>query len=223
MTHTTNTSEAIRPSRSETRAWSLFRLKLTSQTKSLLAGAWLGALVVMGTVLMLRILPDRFDQVVYTQVAAGDHIVFVVVASGLPPDEYVDAVRRAEDAAHRYADGCGCHFSTVGVATQSITRAGLLVLGKFGDFDEVDIGRRWFNSGLKRFTSHMGIPETLPQVIILRETVRILNQRDWASRRLVELGRFIGPQALSEWEDAGYPLTLDGARLISADSGTGVP
>jgi len=90
---------------------------------------------------------------------------------------------------------------------------GQWILERFGEFDELIVGRSWFNSGVKRFATDMGAIETLPQVIGILETVQV-SPRDWSSLRLVELGRFIGRDALYDWERRGYPISAESGRIV---------
>jgi hypothetical protein len=185
------------------------RPTLTDRSKWLLVGGWIGAVAVAGSFLIVWGLSAPPPQLVHTEVGPGEHIIFVVLASTMPSDEFASVVAEGLEAARAYSSSCGCGFSTVGVAEHPLVGAGRLILKKYGDFDEVDLGRGWFNSGGKRFSKDMGGPGDRPQIVVLRETVSIIDNRDWQSERIVELGRFVGPDQVFDWASRGFPLGED--------------
>jgi len=89
----------------------------------------------------------------------------------------------------------------------------LWILDQFGHFDEVDVGRSWFNSGLKRFAGDMDASTDLPQVIAVLETIEV-GSNGWRSLRRLELARFAGPKELEDWKEQGFPLDLEGASVL---------
>lgn len=77
----------------------------------------------------------------------------------------------------------------------------------------MDVGRSWFNSGLKRFAGDMNASTDLPQVIAVLETIEV-RSNGWRSLRRLELARFAGPRELEDWKEQGFPLDLDEARIL---------
>ncbi len=177
----------------------------------ILANVWLGLLSFGGIILLISSLhnpPFSSDSPVDTQYSSGTHVIFVVIGAGPPGDEYVASVRRARSAFRRFANANGLLFSTVGVATQMPVDRGLWVLEQFGHFDEVDVGRTWFNTGVRMFAVEMGATTNLPQVVVILEEVDV-GSHGWTSLGSRELARFVGPKELASWEDSGSPVDLE--------------
>ncbi len=185
------------------------------QRNVVLAGVWLGVLAVGGALLVSRIVRvPPSETVVDTKIVSGDHVIFVLVApSGIPNDEYVGAVQRARAAFRDFAVANDYFFSTVGVSNHSNIEYGLSILEHLGVFDELNVGRNWFNSGLTRYVMDMGAPNELPQVVGILETIKV-HSTGWTSLRRVELGRFTGPDQLSEWERCGFPISIETGHLV---------
>lgn len=191
-------------------------IRFTSASETTLAYAWLGFLVLSGVITLIQVplsSPRPPGAIVDTVYASGDHLIFVVMASGNPSEEYVQAVEKARERFHEFADSSGFHFSTVGVAIQMQVKGALWVLDRYGTFDEVDVGRGWFNSGVKRFAEEMAASTNLPQVLAVLETIEV-RSHGWESLRQIELARFIGPQELERWEGMGSPINLEHGRQL---------
>lgn len=59
------------------------------------------------------------------------------------------------------------------VVLSATPRAGSEFVGRFGDFDELQLGRKWHNSGaLKYVYSDFRGPAVVPQIIVLQRSIR---------------------------------------------------
>lgn len=183
------------------------------QFERALASIWLAALLVVGLAVAWNSLRPIDEINNRSVVRSGDHIVFVVVASLAPSNEYVAAVERARDAFRDFAERCDCTFSTVGISNHPDTGLGLEILSRYGSFDELAVGRSWFNSAQKRYVNDMSSVLHIPQVIGLFERVEVLDS-DWLTHERVELGRFAGLQSLVEWDERGAPIDIAKGRAI---------
>ena len=127
------------------------------------------------------------------------------VAPGAMPDPaYVTQVRAARDSLRALAAREGIYYSTVGVATEWDIAEGLRVLNAYGPFDEISVGRGWFNTGRFRYSGG-----TVPAVLVFLEDITV-GQTSWTSEALTEVARFEGRRSVREWAARGFPLNLDG-------------
>lgn len=184
------------------------------QEKSLLVVVWLGLLLIGGAFAIANAAgvfsPPADGAFVDTKIESGSHLTFVLIPSaGKPKKEDIAAVAEALRAFREYADSQGYYFSTVGVGVYMRPEIGVWVLKQYGHFDELDVGRSWFNAGLKRYTKDMGDEGSLPQVIAVLDTIQV-DPRDWTRIRRTELARFVGWPSLRAWEASGYPIPVKG-------------
>ena len=134
------------------------------------------------------------------------------VAPGTQPYEpYVTLVRAAKDSLRATAAREAIYYSTVGVATEWNIAEGLRVLNAYGSFDEVSVGRSWFNTGRLRY--NLGV---LPAVVVFVEDIMV-GQTSWTSERLTEIARFEGRRSMREWAAGGFSLNLDGPATAEPD------
>ena len=126
--------------------------------KRVIAYSFLAILAVAALGLVTTTLrrPQSAD-VIDTRIESGRHLTFVLmaqqVAPGAQPDPaYVTQVRAARDSLRALAAREGIYYSTVGVGTHWEIAEGLRVLNAYGPFDEVSVGRGWFNTGRFRYS-----------------------------------------------------------------------
>lgn len=156
-----------------------------------------------------------------TRLESGVHVTFVFVASqvpvGLNPDPgLVRIVSMARDSVRERAHAASARYSTVGVSDHWLVSEGIRTLEAFGPFDEMVVGRSWFNSGLLRYMPEE--PTGFPAVIITVEDITV-EQSSWTSNGVSEVRRLLGQRALEAWGASGFPLGLDGPAVPSP-SGT---
>ncbi len=100
----------------------------------------------------------------------------------------------------------GRAFSAIGVALDWKIDEGMEFLSKFGEFDEVIIGRNWLNSAAIRYIwrDEPGLPQ-IPQVIVLKRHLEVMDEGILVSDDQVLL-RKNGVAAIREWIQAGSRL-----------------
>lgn len=160
-----------------------------------------------------------------TQIESGRHLTFVLMAQQVAPGTdpyppYVTLVKAARDSLRALAAREGVYYSTVGVANHWEITEGLRVLNAYGHFDEVSVGRGWFNSGRFRYSGR-----SVPGVLVFLEDITVA-QTSWTSLGLREIARFEGGRSMREWAARGFSLNLDGLstdELNSAASPTPRP
>lgn len=175
-----------------------------------LSWSFLAVLTVAALWLVLDTLnrPQAAD-VIDTQIESGRHLTFAFVAQHVAPGAepyppYVTQVKAARDSLRALAAREGIYYSTVGVATQWDIAEGLRVLNAYGHFDEVSVGRNWFNTGRVRYGGR-----TVPAVLVYLEDITV-GQSSWTSSGLMEVARFEGHRSMREWAARGFSLNVDG-------------
>lgn len=139
------------------------------------------------------------------------------VAPGTEPyPPYVSQVKAARDSLRALAEREGIYYSTIGVAKHWDIVEGQSVLNAYGHFDEVSLGRNWFNTGRFRYKG-----STVPAVLVFLEDIRV-EQTSWTSLRLTEVARFHGYRRMREWAARGFSLNLGGPDIEAPDSATSV-
>ncbi|MYJ12261.1 MAG: hypothetical protein F4086_18300 [Gemmatimonadetes bacterium] len=159
--------------------------------------------------------------VIDTQIESGRHLTFVLMAQHVAPGTepyppYVAQVKAARDSLRALAEREGVYYSTVGVATQWDIVEGQRVLNAYGHFDEVSLGRNWFNNGRFRYKG-----STVPAVLVFLEDI-VVEQTSWTSLRLREVARFEGRRSMREWAARGFSLNIGGPDIEAPDSATSV-
>ncbi|HEX8450635.1 MAG TPA: hypothetical protein VF647_00995 [Longimicrobium sp.] len=103
-------------------------------------------------------------------------------------------------------DSAKLHLSITGVSTDWEPRVAVSYFEEFGEFDELVVGRNWFNSAI---TQHVwqteGARSVIPQIILLERTV---TQGERGLRITGErvIGRFWGGDEIMAWAARGAPL-----------------
>ena len=152
-----------------------------------------------------------------TQIESGRHLTFVLMAQQVAPGTepyppYVALVKAARDSLRALAAREGVYYSTVGVANHWEITEGLRVLNAYGHFDEVSVGRNWFNSGRFRYSGR-----SVPGVLVFLEDITVM-QTSWTSSGLTEIARFEGGRSMREWAARGFSLNLDGLSTDALNS-----
>ena len=176
--------------------------------KRVIAYSFLAILAVAALGLVTTTLrrPQSAD-VIDTRIESGRHLTFVLMAQHVAPgtqpyEPYVTLVRAAKDSLRATAAREAIYYSTVGVATEWNIAEGLRVLNEYGPFDEVSVGRSWFNTGRLRY--NLGV---LPAVVVFVEDITV-GQTSWTSHGLTEVARFEGRRSMREWAARGFSLNL---------------
>ena len=134
-----------------------------------------------------------------TRLESGNHLTFVFLApTGAANEEYVQEVELAKSAMRRYARESGYHYSTVGVSDDWSIERGLAILAAFGTFDEVSVGRNWFNTGIQRYITEAGALAAIPQVVVFAQEAD-LETDPWTYGTPRELVRVIGAGGMEAW------------------------
>jgi hypothetical protein len=86
--------------------------------------------------------------------------------------ELISAVPRLLDSLRTAAAARGHLFSTIGVSTDSPPR-GIDWLKRFGDFDEVVVGRNWMNTAIVQYVwSDRADMAGMPQILLVEHRVQ---------------------------------------------------
>jgi hypothetical protein len=166
----------------------------------------LALLVLLGVTITVRELTPPDVPAVDTRMRSGSHMTLVVLAPTGAGDRGLEAdIAEAKSAVRRRAHESGFYFSTVGISVDWSVSNGLRILSGLADFDEVIVGRNWLNSGARRYIHDLRGEPSVPQVVVILEDIRVdtLPIQFGKPRQILQL---IGPQAISEWASAGYPL-----------------
>ena len=147
---------------------------------------------------------------IHTERKPGIHVTLVVVApTAKPPDEMVAIVEDAIAAVGQSTRDAGMFFSTIGVSDDWSVERGLGLLRAFGHFDEVIVGRNWFNSGIVMFVEGLEGPAVVPQIVVVRQKKTIIEGR-WTYGPMEELARAPGLAEMSKWAMSGFPIERTG-------------
>jgi hypothetical protein len=168
-----------------------------------------GALAVLTTVGM-NLLAARLQAQGYQPSYANPHgteLVAVYIsfthcvgntASGL--HEALDSLKVILAARARAA---GREFRMVGVALDWEPDSGLAYLRGFGAFDELDVGRNWYNLGAERWIwSDSSATTNVPQVVVYEQTITPAGRHVTFSTPHV-VKRVFGGTKIVEWVRAG--------------------
>jgi hypothetical protein len=114
-------------------------------------------------------------------------------------------VAEAKRLVREQALALGSKFATVGLSRSSSAKEGIEHLARFGAFDELASGRRWYNTGLLKYVSgeFVGPPAT-PQVIVVRRVVQPALTPGFADE--VVLLRQVGFGPIKDWVVRGAPV-----------------
>ena len=177
-------------------------------------------LIAIAAVMTWRTLSPKAPPHVHTQIAPGHHLTFVLLAPTTDSDrEYQRLVDGARNAMSQHARESGFFYSTIGVSDDWSVERGLRILGAFGMFDELIVGRNWFNTGVERYITTPGALAAFPQVLVLLQE-RWLEEGRWVSGDIVELIRLVGSTELGGWSNRQFtlPVTTLPQLALRADS-----
>lgn len=97
-------------------------------------------------------------------------------------------------------------FSTIGIATDWITRDGIEHLRKFGTFDQVISGRNWYNIGVRKlFWNGLGGRPSTPQILVIGRYIKKSGIAFDISDKIIVVQK-IGPQNIRDWLKSGVPM-----------------
>jgi hypothetical protein len=141
-----------------------------------------------------------------TRLRTGRHMTFVLIAPTSVSDHgYVVAVREAKEAMREHAAQHGYLYSTIGVSDAWETKEALEILAAFGWFDEMIVGRNWFNTGIQKYVDERGVLAAVPQVVVTAQHVRV-DTIPFAYGEMEELIRIIGHNEMAKWSARGFPV-----------------
>lgn len=136
------------------------------------AGAFvLAALAVVGAGLIYTVYPRQAAKRDIS--LAGGMTVSVVAVTGTAEKEPVlaKAYHNVLNQVERRARAEGIRMFSIGVSDEWSVERGIAKLRSIGRFDEVVVGRNWFNSGIARFVAVPTIRAAVPQVVVVCQGV----------------------------------------------------
>lgn len=147
-------------------------------------------------------------------IETGTELVMVYIgASHCGPcvqPEYKAALEQAKLLLAEQAEAEGKGFAVIGVSIDYGAEVGFEFLQQSGGFDELVIGRNWFNSAA---LTHFGVTEdqdprqlALPSVILYERDMEMGESIRASEPRY--LRQIAGGVALPEWVAAGAPLAI---------------
>ena len=193
--------------------------RVTSRTEVRITLAFLFFLLAIAVPMTWRTLWPTKQPPVHTQIVQGHHLTFVLLAPTTDPEhEYKRMVSRAINAMSQHSRTSGYYFSTIGVSDDWSVERGLRILRAFGAFDEVIVGRNWFNTGVERYIITPKAQAAFPQVLVVLQE-RWLDGGRWVYGEANELIRVIGPAELAEWSSRQFavPVTDLSPSALGAD------
>jgi len=115
-------------------------------------------------------------------------------------------------------------FTSHGISVGWDVEDGFEHLQSFGGFDEVSLGRNWFNLGAERYLWNEvpGTPATPQLLVIERLIVSPLEKTATGGYAVLEtrlLARYTGVHAISSWVDLDSPLPRDRTMSASVPQG----
>ena len=152
-------------------------------------------------------LVDRGDPGPGARRDAGEELVLVVIGSSTcgwsNSDEFEVLVKAGRDAIRGLAAQRGVGFAAMGISTDSWVETGLRYLGRFGQFDEIAVGRSWRNTSILKYIygDYPGQAAT-PQVVLLARTL-VREGGQWRVDDERVLARRIGLSSIAEWVEHG--------------------
>ena len=145
-------------------------------------------------------------------IAEGTELVLVYLGqSTCAPctwDSFKADLEAAKVALAARAEADSLAFAVIGVAAEGHVEEGLAFLRGSGAFDELVIGRSWFNSAV---LSHLWRPDDLDERVVGFPSV-IVFERDMTMAETIAASppryrvELAGADAVSEWVAAGAPL-----------------
>jgi predicted metalloprotease with PDZ domain len=156
----------------------------------------------------------------------GTELVAVLVTTesciGSRQPGFDTAIREMKRLLANRAEADGQPFSVTGVSLDWSVEDGIEHLKKFGAFDEIMVGRNWFNSGAVHYIWRdlPGTPAT-PQVLLFERHVEPGPKGiNFGTER--PLARLVGSDAIAEWVGQGAPLTRTSSDDASSSESAAV-
>lgn len=145
---------------------------------------------------------------------AGTEVVMVYIgASHCGPcmwPEYKTTLEQAKLLLEEQAQAAGKGFAVIGVSLDYDPEVGFDFLNGSGKFDEMTMGRNWFNAAA---LTHFGMTEgqeprqlALPSVIVYERDMEMGESIGASEPRYLK--QIVGAEALPEWVAAGAPLAV---------------
>lgn len=122
----------------------------------------------------------------------------------------IEAVRDMKAALRRQTAASRTRFISRGVSLDPTVDGGIRHLAMFDSFDEISVGGNWTNSAVVRYLGNdMGNRRIamIPTVVVLEREVRQDGPESLVIGPEKEIGRYIGAKDISNWVQAGAPLT----------------
>ena len=166
---------------------------------------------VVGVLIFRSVVWPAPSPIIHTELESGIHVTLVVVApTAEPPEEMVAIFQEAVAALGHAVREEGMFFSTIGISDDWSVARGLDLLSSFGHFDEVIVGRNWFNSGIMMFVNDLEGPAVVPQLVVVRQEKTIVRGGPWVYGPIEELARTAGLSEMSNWAARGFPIEPSG-------------
>jgi hypothetical protein len=141
-----------------------------------------------------------------TTIATGRQLTFVLIApTGEPDSAFVSAVKRGRDVMLSYAVSHDYYFSTIGISDDWSVARGLALLERFGPFDEVVVGRNWFNLGIDKYISDLHALPGVPQLVITTQYVNA-DTLPFIKGHLEVPLRLLGHESIANWAARHFPF-----------------
>lgn len=157
-----------------------------------------------------RVKSDALNAIPMAGQTGGREILFVFIGASTCAPSNARSLRASLDKIRlelfRRAGAGGANFATYGIAKDLDIDSGLEHLRQFGRFDEIAVGRGWFNQGLLRYVfDDLPGEAGTPQILVLdRVAVRDADSRTIESERV--LVRKVGLQEIDDWVSRGLPM-----------------
>ena len=193
-------------------------MKLRSHRRSIQL-AFVVLFIVAFSIAFLGIVPTPHVSIDWSQqnfasstyrTSPGSELVLVYIgAAGCGAsnsEELFRAVRGVRETLRGRAERAPWSFSSIGVAVDASAERGLDHLDKFGQFDEVNAGRGWLNTGgLQYIWEEIPGEAATPQLLIIHREVSA-DDGGWSVRNRRVLSRHVGANKIIEWYDREAPL-----------------
>lgn len=135
----------------------------------------------------------------------GEHLVAVLILGSETPDEQLSASMRAAVVAMRAkAAKSGAFFSTIGISADFDVSRGLESIRRVDPVDEKIVGRGWLNSGLQAYVSEREAHQSMPQIVLFRDSVRA-SPAPLRVLKSYEVVRVSGRDEIIRWVRAQQP------------------
>jgi hypothetical protein len=120
---------------------------------------------------------------------------------------FLDAVRKMNGSLKERAAERGIRLVTIGIATDWYPDSGFAYLRGLSTFDEVVVGRNWYNMGVARYIWADSTATPLePQVILLEREVTLLPPSGVIISDGRVVRRILGGDDITAWVEEGTPL-----------------